>query len=198
MDSILWRDEVEVNRHGRIRVSPHVKLLIDRDKQEFVPQRTEAWYEKRRNHLTASQISSICGENPYESRISALKKKIGAEPPFTGNAATEHGNRYEDVAIVKYEKVTKEKVISFGLLSSLNDNEEFLAGSPDGITASGRLIEVKCPFRRKPNGKVPTYYMHQLQTLMHILRLEICDFIEYVPPGTWTEEIFSIIIYFST
>ena len=29
-------------------------------------------------------------ENPYESRISLLRKKTGNEPAFAGNAATEH------------------------------------------------------------------------------------------------------------
>jgi hypothetical protein len=78
-------------------------------------------------------------------------------------------------------------------MESLNQNEGFIAGSPDGITASGRLIEVKCPFRRKPNGVVPAHYVHQVQTLMHILQLKVCDFIEYVPAGVWTDEVFSIV-----
>ena len=179
-------------RHGEITVTPHVKFLVEKDKREWCPQRTEPWYEKRRNHLTASQIASACGENPYETRTTAIRKKLGVEAPFTGNAATEHGNKYEDVAIEKYEKMTGEKVLAFGLLESLNENEKYLAGSPDGITASGRLIEVKCPFRRKPNGQIPKHYVHQVQTLMRILNLSVCDFIEYVPTGTWTEEIFTI------
>lgn len=180
-------------RHGEIEVTDHVHMLIEKDKREWVPQRTEPWYAKRRKHITASTIAAICGDNPYETRISALKKKVGHEPPFRGNAATEHGNKYEDVAIRIYEERHGEKCLEFGLLESLNPNEEYLAGSPDGITASGKLIEVKCPFRRKPNGTVPGHYMHQLQALMHMLNLDECDFIEYVPEGVWTKEIFSVV-----
>lgn len=185
--------EIEHERHGRIRVTPHVCFLIEKDRREAVPQRTSEWYAKRRRHLTASQIAAACGENPYETRLSCLRKKLGAEPPFTGNSATEHGNRYEAEAVEKYERMTGEKVLEFGLLESINEGEEFLAGSPDGITASGRLIEVKCPFRRRPNGEIPKYYVHQIQTLMHILRLPVCDFVEYVPAGVWTEEVFTIV-----
>ncbi len=191
---------VEHERHGQIRVKPHVKDLMEKNAREACPQRTKGWYEKRRKHLTASQIASAVGDNPYENRLTAIRKKVGLEPGFTGNAATEHGNKYEDVAIGIYEQRSEEKVIEFGLLESIkykhkgeDVNTSFLAGSPDGITASGRLIEVKCPFRRKPNGVVPGHYVHQIQTLMHILDLPVCDFIEYVPAGIWTAEIFSVV-----
>lgn len=184
---------VEHERHGRIEVTDHVHSLIEKDKREWVPQRTPPWYEKRRAHITASLIASICGDNPYETRVAALKKKVGCEPPFKGNKATEHGNYYEDIAIEKFEQRTGEKVIEFGLLESLNEDEKYLAGSPDGITASGKLIEVKCPYRRKPNGSVPGHYVHQIQSLMHMLHLDECFFIEYVPEGTWTTEIFSVV-----
>ena len=185
--------EIEHERHGRIEVTEHVYKLIEKDKIEWVPQRTEPWFKKRRNHITASIVAAICNENPYESRLSALKKKVGHEKPFTGSIATEHGNKYEDEAIQKYEALTGEKVIEFGLLQSLNKDEDYLAGSPDGITATGKLIEVKCPFRRKPlEGQIPSYYVHQVQMLMHILDLPTCDFIQYVPETTWRPEVLQI------
>ena len=180
-------------RHGEILVTAHVHYLLEKDKEEQVPQRSPAWFEKRKKHLTASTIASVCGENKYESRTSALKKKLGLEPSFQGNEATEWGNLNEPIAIDKYEKLTGNKVLEFGLLESINEGEEFLAGSPDGITSTGILIEVKCPFRRIPNGTVPDHYMHQLQTLMHILDLQECDFVEYCPATIWQDEILSIV-----
>lgn len=151
------------------------------------------WLEKRRNHLTASQVASVCGDNPYDSRISLLRKKLGIDKPFQGNEATEWGTRLEPIAIRMYEERTGNKVFELGLLKSVNEDEDFIAGSPDGITHNHRLIEVKCPFRRKPNGRVPKYYVHQMQTLMNILNVPVCDYIEYVPEGTWRGEHFSII-----
>jgi len=186
---VLIQDE----RHGQLEVTEHVKMLFDRDRANYVAQRTEEWHARRRGKITASMVASVCGGNPYESRRDALKKKLGLAPPFKGNVYTEHGNKYEMEAIEKYKARTGEKTIEFGLLDSLRKGEEFVGGSPDGITASGRLIEVKCPYRRKPNGVVPGHYMYQIQTLMHILEIPICDFIEYVPGTMWTEEVLQII-----
>lgn len=184
--------EVDDPRHGRIRVTEHVYNLVIKDKEEACAQRTPGWYAKRKNHITASQMASICNANKYETRASALKKKVGVEKPFTGNDATAHGQHYEMEAIIKYEKLTGNKCLEFGLLESLNEGEDFLAGSPDGITDTGRLIEVKCPFRRKPTSEIPGHYKYQIQFLMHILRLKECDFIQYVPEGHWTKETFIV------
>lgn len=184
--------EVDDPRHGRIRVTDHVYNLVMKDRMEACAQRTPEWYAKRKNHITASQMATICNANKYETRASALKKKVGVEKPFTGNDATMHGQKYEMEAIIKYEKLTGNKCLEFGLLESLNENEDFLAGSPDGITDTGRLIEVKCPFRRKPTSEIPGHYKYQIQFLMHILRLKECDFIQYVPEGHWTKETFIV------
>lgn len=181
-------------RHGEIVVTPHVHALIKKNEAEACPQRTEAWYKKRTDHLTASAMATACGGNPYETRMTLLKKKTGNAQPFKGNAATEHGNKFEPIALEKYEQVTGEKVIEFGLLESLNEGEEFLAGSPDGITASGRLIEIKCPFRRVPTDSVPEHYKYQLQFLMQILNLDVCDFIQLVPETHWRPETFIVTV----
>lgn len=181
------------SRHGMIRVTKRVYHLVMKDKAEACPQRTEEWYQRRMNHLTASALAAACGENPYETRMKLFRRKIGQEPAFEGNAATRHGQRHEPDAIRKYEEVTGEKVLEFGLLGSVNEGEEFLAGSPDGITASGIVIEVKCPKRRKPAHHVPAMYMHQVQMLMRITRGLVCDFVQYVPADLpWTPEQFII------
>jgi putative phage-type endonuclease len=184
--------EVVDKRHGRVSVTPHVYRLVQKDRAEACPQRTEGWFRKRGEHITASMMATVCNANPYESRSSALLKKTGRARSFTGNAATAHGNKYEMEAILKYEQQTNAKCLEFGLLESLNPDEGFLAGSPDGITTTGRLIEVKCPFRRTPTAKVPDYYIYQVQFLMHILQLKDCDFIQYVPRGNWTTETFIV------
>lgn len=181
-------------RHGNILVTEHVFNLIEKDRQEDCPQRTDVWYEKRNKHLTASAIATACGANPYERCSTLIRRKTGREQGFSGNEATEHGNKYEQEAIEKYEGMSGEKVIELGLLESLNEGEEFIAGSPDGVTASGRAIEVKCPFRRTPTDKVPDHYLYQVQTIMHILRLPVCDFIQYVPETFWKPEIFIITV----
>jgi hypothetical protein len=56
-----------------------------------------------------------------------------------------------------------------------------LGGSPDGVSESGKLVEIKCPMMRKIEPCVPEHYMPQLQLCMEILDLEEADFIQYKP-----------------
>src|SRR6056300_1047388 len=63
--------------------------------------------------------------------------------------------------------------------------EKWLGGSPDGVSESGKLVEIKCPPQRAIiPGEVPEHYMPQLQLCMEILDLEEADFIQYKPAET--------------
>lgn len=105
--------------------------------------------------MTASDAAAALDIKPFESfkgspREELVRRKaelaIGIET-FTGNDATRHGQLYEDEAIKLYEERTGEKVMDFGLL--IHPEHEWLGGSPDGITKTGLLIEVKSPKMRK-------------------------------------------------
>lgn len=161
---------------------PQVAKLIEQDK-ESPAQRTEGWYRMRDNCLTASAVATALGQNKYEKPEALIITKCG-QGEFKGNQFTEHGNKYEDEARILYEQQYGEKVHELGLLP--HPTIDFLAGSPDGVTESGRLIEIKCPLKRKIEDDVPEHYMPQLQLLMEILDLEVCDFIQYKPLDlTW-------------
>lgn len=143
-------------------------------------QRTAEWKLKRRHMVTASESATVLGQNPYETANSLLKKKLGLTT-FHGNKFTQHGQTMESAAIERYETETGHTVESFGLLVS--PNEPWLGGSPDGITRCGRLIEVKCPVTRPiVLGEVPRHYMAQMQQLLHITGLQVCDFVEMKGP----------------
>lgn len=156
---------------------PHVQELIDLDK-DGPEQRTPGWYALRRDRLTASAVATALGVNKYEKPEELILTKCGYGE-FKGNAATAHGEKYEDEARVLYEEEYDEKVHELGIIP--HPTIDFLAGSPDGVTESGRLVEIKCPMSRKIEANVPEHYMPQLQLLMEILDLEVCDFIQYKP-----------------
>ena len=160
-------------------------------------QRTAEWKEKRRHMVTASESAAVLGQNPYETANALLKKKLGLTV-FRGNKFTQHGQTMEGAAIERYETETGHTVESFGLLVSADD--KWLGGSPDGITRCGRLVEVKCPVTRPiVLGEIPRHYMAQVQQLLHITGLPVCDFVEMKGPeefqiveikkdiGWWTE-----------
>ena len=159
---------------------PKVKNLIER---EYDAQRSEAWLKLRGNMLTASDAATAIGVNPYEKPEDLILKKCGHNK-FTGNEFTAHGNKYEDEARDIYCERYNEISHEIGLFP--HQEYSWLGGSPDGITESGKLVEIKCPLKRKITPEVPVYYMPQLQLLMEILDLDEAVFIQYKPSEiTW-------------
>lgn len=146
---------------------------------KYDDQRTDAWFELRGQMLTASDVATAIGENPYEKPSSLVVKKCGHGKKFEGNDATRHGELYEPTARDLYANERDEVVHEIGLVQ--HARYPWLGGSPDGVTESGKLIEIKCPLKRKIEAKVPKYYLPQIQVLLEVLDLEECDFIQYRP-----------------
>jgi len=155
---------------------PKVQRLIEK---QYDDQKSEAWLALRGTMLTASDVATALGENPYEKPSSLILKKCGVPSEFRGNDATRHGEKYESVARDLYCEKTGEVAHELGLVQ--HPTIEWLGGSADGVTESGKLIEIKCPLSRKIEDKVPKHYLAQLQILMEVLDLEECDFIQYKP-----------------
>ena len=160
-------------------------------------QRSPEWFAQREGKLTSSDAGTVLGLNPYQKPHEVLFKKCGFDPkPFVGNIATLHGQKYEDEAIDKYCDLTNQVNYNFGLIAheDVHHNGDYywMAGSPDGIAidkdnsnAEPVLLEVKCPYRRKIKfGKIPEYYLPQVQLNLFICDLKVADFIEYLPPNT--------------
>lgn len=154
---------------------PVVQELINKD---YAAQRSEEWLALRGNMLTASDAATAIGVNPYEKPEALILKKCGHNK-FFGNQATEHGNKYEDEARDIYCEKYGEVAHEIGLHP--HPVYKWLGGSPDGITESGKLLEIKCPLKRKITPEVPVYYMPQIQLLLEILNLEEAVFIQYKP-----------------
>jgi len=129
--------------------------------------------------LTASDAGTAIGVNPYETPEKLILKKCGVSEPFN-DWATKHGQKYEDEARIIYEERHNEKVFEIGL--EQHHTLDWIGGSPDGITHSGRLLEIKCPKSRPiGDGTPPVWYLAQVQVLMECLELEVCDFVQYRP-----------------
>jgi putative phage-type endonuclease len=124
-----------------IFVHPRVKQLLE--KREDIPQQTNMWIEVRMTMLTASDVAAVLGKNPYDSRIQLLRKKVGQENRFTGNACTRYGQANEDLAGRRYAEVYNKKTYTYGLMR--HRDHPWLGASPDLITADGRIVEIKCP-----------------------------------------------------
>ena len=117
------------------------------------------------------------------------------------------GKSNEKVAIDEYKRATEVEVKKCGLFVDIETS--YLAGSPDGLTSDGTLVEVKCPhsIRDEPPENAPFlrkvkvnhsvisslkrehgYYM-QCQLLMHVTRCKRCDFVVWTNRGIFIENI---------
>lgn len=146
---------------------PAVQRLLERPQIE---QRTPAWYEARRTLLTASDAAAILGVKPFASykgnpRDECMTKKL-ENKPFS-NVFVRHGQKHEEEACTWMAEALGETVLEFGLLR--HPTLKWLGASPDGVTLSGRAVEIKCPLRRKiVPGSVPHHYYPQLQIQMEV------------------------------
>ena len=178
-DLVFETPEQAIEHLEDLKVHHRVIELLEIPQWE---QRSPEWFEQRRNKITASDIDAILGRSKYNKPDDILFKKCGVVPPFKGSDATRHGQKYEDEAIEHYCKIHNKRVFDFGLLP--HTQVKCIAGSPDGITWDGIVIEVKCPMTREiVMGEIPSHYLSQILINMEIANLEKGVFIEYVPEG---------------
>jgi putative phage-type endonuclease len=173
-------------------VSSELKLLykyfknthkVQKLKELVLPeQRSKEWFDMRKNKLTASAFADALNLSHFKTRDESLLDKI-IDKPFEANPITEWGVKYEEVATRFYEHITKSKIHEFGLIP----HPEFPAfgASPDGICDEnspsdyiGRMLEIKCPPKRKFTKSVPKHYWMQMQGQMEVCDLDECDFLQ--------------------
>jgi len=177
IDSILQLELVKL-----YKINDVIKKVNELKKLVLPEQRTHEWYEMRKNKLTASSFADALGKSHYNTRNESLLNKI-VDKPFEANPITEWGVKYEEVATRFYEHLTGSKIYEFGLIP----HPEFPAfgASPDGICDVnspseyiGRMLEIKCPPKRKFTKSVPPNYMMQMQGQLEVCKLNECDFFQ--------------------
>jgi putative phage-type endonuclease len=180
------------------------------------PQKSVAWLRKRMNMITGSDAATSVqehfkhyGESCGEQQYKFILKKCGLDDGFKGNQFTYHGNKYEDVAILIYEKRYDVITEAYGLIP--DQDGRVIGASPDGICSNrrrsggysprvGRMVEIKCTCTRKiktegvvDGGICPHYYWVQVQQQLQCCGLDKCDFwqceIKELPEQEWRREI---------
>lgn len=139
-------------------------------------QRTPEWFKFRQGRLTASELSyCIQGKAAIKKKI-ILQKLHPEAVPYISSAATTHGTMYEPVAQYMYEVLYNTTLHEFGCIPHLT--VDWLAASPDGISEEGVMVEIKCPYSRKPIGVPSLTYYTQIQAQLEVCDLHWCDFME--------------------
>jgi putative phage-type endonuclease len=152
-------------------------------------QRSPEWFAARRDLLTASDAASALDIKPYASyrgspRAELLRKKATNAP--LSNMFVVHGQKYEDEARALACGALGETVADVGLVR--HASLPWLGASPDGVTMSGKLVEIKCPLKREiVPGHVPGHYYPQIQVQMEVCDVDATIFVQY-KPGTLTAD----------
>lgn len=81
--------------------------------------------------ITATDISAICGVNPWKRPIDVFMDKTGRAQPFEGNIKTKWGNLLEPVLRDDYEEIFGVRVEVPGTLT--HPEHEWWMATPDGI-----------------------------------------------------------------
>jgi len=147
-------------------------------------QKSDEWFKARVGVVTGSRVGAILGVNPYQKADDVLRDMVreyfGAEREFKGNAATDHGERMESVALEFYQRETGNNVEPTGFVK--HDDFEWIGASPDGLIGLDGGLEIKCPYWAKTPYSVhekPSYFA-QCQLVMAVCDLDWMDFFCFI------------------
>jgi hypothetical protein len=138
-------------------------------------QKTKEWYDIKQLTIGGSEVATVLGINPFESLSSLIAKKVGVGSVFNGNIATRWGNLFEYITKKWGEIILKmpNSIKEAGSIQGIIPGQRY---SPDGLGVVKLkstddiyeyfvvLFEFKSPLRSLPNGKIPKYYIPQVQT----------------------------------
>jgi putative phage-type endonuclease len=130
---------------------------------------SEPWLAARMGRIGGSEVGTVCGWNPYESRADLLDRKLGLLPPRETKPAMKRGHHME-AAIRSW--LTKEEgvVLREDLRGTyVHPEHDFALANPDDIDADGVLWEYKAPgvrdlehgWGRAGTGDIPLVYQAQ-------------------------------------
>jgi len=103
------------------------------------------WYEVRSMRITSSHFGRVC-KATERTDFDRLARELVSQTHFH-SAATDHGLKYEPIAIKEFEKATGLLTKECGVFVSAS--HPYLCSTPDRLIDDDRIVEVKCPFSAK-------------------------------------------------
>lgn len=125
------------------------------------------------------------GYAPYLTREDVMLQMLEIGKKFEGNVATEWGTFNESGAVFEFEIETGLTVKPAPFVPYL----DWLGASPDGYVSDGKLIEIKCPYSKKPLKSITEqrHYYAQMQMQMLCTNYQECYFYQWRPNETMLE-----------
>lgn len=175
----LYSDELvsEIRKESSINVED-LNVLQTSSRDE--------WLNLRKNFITASNVATAIGVDPYAKGNYGVSKVIRSKTlnPYlfrflcsqrTTSGCQQHGLDMESVVLDMLEAFFEEKIHrDIGLCVS--KQVPWLAATPDGMfTKMPMLVEVKCPARAKKfSDDIPISHFLQMQTQMFCTGVPYC------------------------
>ena len=107
---------------------------------------------KRIPNISARDFATILCVNPYQTPFQLLEQKIEGKYPFFGNKFTDHGNKYEQVAIDMYAKTTGNAVQS-KQVNTKHREYPWITGRIDGLVTMDDRKRSREEDEEPPQGK---------------------------------------------
>jgi putative phage-type endonuclease len=170
---------------------PKIEAILARPR---IRQHTPEWYTNRACLLTASDAASALGIG-FQSRHQVFMKKTGQNKKAdVMSVACRYGLEQEDNAARIYTAVTGIALVNDDIGLLRHATMPIFGASPDRLAQQYPIIiEIKSPWRRViVPGEIPAYYIPQIQMQMEICDLDICHFVQFVPPTASTKGIMDI------
>jgi putative phage-type endonuclease len=176
LDIFKYNDDFTYDFDKVVKDIKHVSVLKN---IVLVPQRSPEWFDLRMNRLTASDLAQALGKGKFGNKKQLLEKKAFPEKVVFDNfmAPLKWGVMFEEMGMRCYnQSVNRAKIFEFGLIP--NNEIKCFGASPDGITETGIMVEMKCPYKRKCTNDVPEQYFLQIQGQLATCHLSYCDYVE--------------------
>lgn len=147
---------------------------------------------RRETDVTASNVPAICGECPFQTRRSCLRKQA-LRLRSEDTTATIHGRVHEPTALRRFCEETHAEVLDYPCGYVRHGTYAWLGGTldakvrlPDGTVV---VVEIKCPISRQIKDEVPIQYIGQVQTYLYLMPdCQYALFVQYKPAGPRSNE----------
>jgi len=137
------------------------------------------WLKERQKGIGGSDVAGILGISPFVTPLDVYLDKIGESEEKPDNPSMAFGRLMEPVLLQQYQNVTGESLVS-DLQPIISPKHEFMRANLDGLTKSGKVLEIKTA--RTNNGwgepgtdEIPDYYLTQVQHYLAVTEMPIAD-----------------------
>lgn len=135
----------------------------------------------RKTGIGGSDVAGILHLSKYVTELDVYLQKIGEAQPTPDNDAMLFGRLLEPVLLKHYEKISGQQLIEERATLRMRSKEHaFMIANLDGLTQSGRIVEIKTA--RSSDGwgetgtdEIPDLYLTQVQHYMAVGEAEIAD-----------------------